>query len=747
MDTNGSISEPEDVGEAPSIEESKDSYREEFEADSEVDTNGTSLNDFSSISIYSDSDLDSDKTLSSLKSSDGSQSKHESENNRELVEILPEPRVRLHQSQERARFLIRNGEKDAAVTEYIRCLALARIVYGEKHWCLAQAHMILAESYLDLKNLVYQALDHAETAKKIILLWKKPPLAPQKRRKFLYVLVNIYLLLGRTRAALNEFGIADKHLDRARKLSLIYIESVGDSRKAKTLRCKICTPIAKLLFDKQMYDEAIVEYKEALNLLEKLGRGNTIVMVSIRQYLGRCYQEMKEYSDAEEQFNLAINLSEKVLGFETGSEAFIESTLLLARNFSLMNTNSAKEVAENILRNVIVEISSAKTYHYDLDMRANDMLFSILIASGREREAKELLRRILPKKCELFGQASSEVILTLRLLGSLCLTLDEPETAAKYLRKSYDRELILYGGNHSRVKNTKLALDLKFFGICEISCFESIVDCSRATQICASLNSKDIFKIVYENKEKINPKMALNNTKIVVTLLSAKENELSMSIKLGTMCVVNGCENTTEYESNLTFHRFPTHRPELSQKWMKIVNREGFLPSRAMIVCSEHFPDDSFQMRSGKRILKANATPIIPPKIKNDQLIENENSAAVRIFVENNQLEEVSVNDEIAPTLVDCERGLPIQAAVEPTVFLIHSYAHTNTETENLNPTLEGLELSNIELRELLTSDKEIIPRPKPPATETKESLSLIVNWHYPFFSSLPLEPKVLFSL
>lgn len=43
-------------------------------------------------------------------------------------------------------------QADKAISERIKVLALSRIVYGSNHWKLAEAHVKLAEDYLELKG-------------------------------------------------------------------------------------------------------------------------------------------------------------------------------------------------------------------------------------------------------------------------------------------------------------------------------------------------------------------------------------------------------------------------------------------------------------------------------------------------------------------------------------------------------------------------------------------------------------------
>lgn len=44
------------------------------------------------------------------------------------------------------------SQYEQAVRELVRCMALTRICYGDSHWKLAEAHVNLAQGYLQLKG-------------------------------------------------------------------------------------------------------------------------------------------------------------------------------------------------------------------------------------------------------------------------------------------------------------------------------------------------------------------------------------------------------------------------------------------------------------------------------------------------------------------------------------------------------------------------------------------------------------------
>lgn len=44
------------------------------------------------------------------------------------------------------------SQYEQAIRELVRCMALSRICYGDSHWKLAEAHVNLAQGYLQLKG-------------------------------------------------------------------------------------------------------------------------------------------------------------------------------------------------------------------------------------------------------------------------------------------------------------------------------------------------------------------------------------------------------------------------------------------------------------------------------------------------------------------------------------------------------------------------------------------------------------------
>ncbi|XP_076330919.1 THAP domain-containing protein 1-like [Tachypleus tridentatus] len=55
-----------------------------------------------------------------------------------------------------------------------------------------------------------------------------------------------------------------------------------------------------------------------------------------------------------------------------------------------------------------------------------------------------------------------------------------------------------------------------------------------------------------------------------------------------TTCVAVGCQNRQDRDPGKSFHRFLTD-PERRSRWIAAVKREGWQPTSASRVCSDHF--------------------------------------------------------------------------------------------------------------------------------------------------------------
>ncbi|KAG5845123.1 hypothetical protein ANANG_G00135510 [Anguilla anguilla] len=84
-------------------------------------------------------------------------------------------------------------------------------------------------------------------------------------------------------------------------------------------------------------------------------------------------------------------------------------------------------------------------------------------------------------------------------------------------------------------------------------------------------------------------------------------------------CAVKLCKNRggipSKDNKKISFYPFPLRDEARLQKWVDNMKREEWTPSRHQYLCSDHFTEDSFDLRWGIRYLKHTAVPTIFPFI------------------------------------------------------------------------------------------------------------------------------------
>ncbi|XP_048864613.1 THAP domain-containing protein 5-like isoform X1 [Brienomyrus brachyistius] len=88
-------------------------------------------------------------------------------------------------------------------------------------------------------------------------------------------------------------------------------------------------------------------------------------------------------------------------------------------------------------------------------------------------------------------------------------------------------------------------------------------------------------------------------------------------------CAVKLCKNRggvlSKDNKKISFYPFPLRDEARLQKWVDNMKREQWTPSRHQYLCSDHFTEDSFDLRWGIRYLKNTAVPTIFPFIYDDE--------------------------------------------------------------------------------------------------------------------------------
>ena len=79
---------------------------------------------------------------------------------------------------------------------------------------------------------------------------------------------------------------------------------------------------------------------------------------------------------------------------------------------------------------------------------------------------------------------------------------------------------------------------------------------------------------------------------------------------MSTSCSAYNCTNRHFKSTTIVFHRFPITDKELCKKWIVASKRDGFVPTSASYICSDHFTKDDYLFSNSKR-LKQNSVPSV----------------------------------------------------------------------------------------------------------------------------------------
>ncbi|XP_050824884.1 tetratricopeptide repeat protein 23 [Gopherus flavomarginatus] len=161
----------------------------------------------------------------------------------------------------------------AALLELMRCIALSRICYGDHHWKMTEAHVNLAQGYLQFKGFSLQAQQHAEKAKEILLASSSIPSSDSQRRMdILKCSVAVFHTLGRSLTALHKLKDSERNLIKTQEL----LEELLQNDQDKWVEIKAAAELsfAQLCQCQKRSEDAILCYQKALSYIER-SKGET----------------------------------------------------------------------------------------------------------------------------------------------------------------------------------------------------------------------------------------------------------------------------------------------------------------------------------------------------------------------------------------------------------------------------------------------------------------------------------------
>ncbi|XP_078286002.1 tetratricopeptide repeat protein 23 [Rhinoraja longicauda] len=372
------------------------------------------------------------------------------------IMILPEEK--LTQAEQRARMHSDNHEEVLAVQELVRCVALARISFGDFHWRMAHAHINLAKGYLHLKGQPLQAKQHCEKAKDIMYANTQLPASEEERREILRSLITMFLTLGQALMGLENLKEAEQSLLKSEKVAdeLRRAEEVTQE-EMRQVDTKINLALGRLQVKEGRCGEGVASYQRALQLVQ-LDKGERSVEcapiyrdLAAAELARGCHDDHVQY---------LLQAHSIVLTHAPSGEEEGKITLALAEAYASSGRPEDHEVAESYYQQSLQCYQAAVGPEHPLSLSVLDSYSRFLILAKNYQAASKLLQESLPAKLSTFGDFSAWVDETYRLLGGIELAQGHQKAAFKKFKKCLEIQTFLYGSQHKKTRATQHTVQL-----------------------------------------------------------------------------------------------------------------------------------------------------------------------------------------------------------------------------------------------------------------------------------------------
>lgn len=366
--------------------------------------------------------------------------------------LLLSPEEKLQHFDSLAKTHADNQEYDACIKDLVRCLALVKLVYGDGHLKLAQAHSRLARAYLQFKGWGMQALEHASAARRVLGLC-----SGGDRLQLRLCLLTVCLTQG-------EAALLTEHLAEAESAFLQAEELVRQLEQGSGLlqderahaELDICTGLSSVYRRQGRVKEALLRCERSLQLL-----------TDSEQPLRSCavYRDMAHLEQDQGNEDKAIELLLKAHTTAlTQTPAEEREGAALSHSLALLLSTSApsqhNEGAGEYFEQSLTLYRRSVGERNPAFLTAQDDFCRFLLLRGQHERCLELQKASLPCKRTLFGDLSAEVADTLQLMGSVEMTRGQLLQAYRSMAKCLELQSVLFGPQHKKTKATQKAVDM-----------------------------------------------------------------------------------------------------------------------------------------------------------------------------------------------------------------------------------------------------------------------------------------------
>ncbi|XP_028814247.1 tetratricopeptide repeat protein 23 [Denticeps clupeoides] len=373
-----------------------------------------------------------------------------------VCEEMLGPEEKLSECSSRVQALADDQQFDECLKEMVRCVALTRLVYGDKDLRLAQGHTRLAEAYLRFKGWAAQAHDHASTAQQLLSSCCSSTSQMEDRVSVLTTRLSLFQTQGGAALLLGNLAEAESSLRKAEGL-IADLRELGRMSQEECLEAELVirSGLSRVYQRQGQAEEALAQCERALELLERAGKEDKLCavytdMAAIHQAKGFLDKAIVSLQQAH-----AFALSQGPGGLEG---AHVAHSLALACSSAAdpHHNDSAAHYFEESLSayRTVVGAQDAKT------LAVQDDYCRFLLQTNQHERCVEIQKESLPLKRNTFGDLSAEVADTLQLIGGVEMTQGLMKQSHKTMKKCLEVCSLLYGPQHKKTRTTQKTVDM-----------------------------------------------------------------------------------------------------------------------------------------------------------------------------------------------------------------------------------------------------------------------------------------------
>ncbi|XP_037538805.1 tetratricopeptide repeat protein 23 [Nematolebias whitei] len=367
--------------------------------------------------------------------------------------LLMPPEEKLKHFTNRAQDSEDNQQFDACIQDLVRCVALTRLVYGERHLKLAQSHARLAKAYFQFKGWGLQAQEHLAKARDLLPFYSS---CRDEKLDVLLCLLNVNLTQGAAALLTDNLEEADSSLLKAEQImeELYQQDVIKQEEKTKT-HLEIASGLYRVYRRQNRSEEALNQCEKSLQLLKDCNKPEETCavykdMAAIEQDRGHLDRAITHLSKAH-----AVAMSHNPEGLQ-GAQISHSLAMILSAAPEPHHNDAAGQYFEQSLS----AYKNSVGLQDPAFLSVQDDFCRFLLINGQREKCMEIQRASLDLKRSAFGDLSAEVADALQLIGSVEMAEGQMSQAHRTMTKCLKIQSSLYGPQHKKTKAVQKAVDV-----------------------------------------------------------------------------------------------------------------------------------------------------------------------------------------------------------------------------------------------------------------------------------------------